>query len=353
MKFPGLDAVATAVMILDSESIVRYLNPSAENFFNSSVKRLMGQPISNAFINPKIINEVICLASKNKCSYKALDSTENILSSNRQQAWAAEFSSTATPSDLAGSNGFLLEFNILNRQLQQLQRDEQLFAQNQSNHELLRNLAHEIKNPLGGLKGAAQLLQTETNNKVSKKYTEIIITEAERLQTLLDRLLVPTGMADKSYFTVHEVIRHVADLILAESSNEITIQEKFDVSLPEIRADKEQIIQAILNILKNAVQALKNKGQIILETRVTRQATILKKLYPLAVEINIYDNGPGVPEEIQGKIFSPLISRREGGNGLGLFIAQKLINENNGKIEVTSKPGDTCFSIFLPLTQEV
>ena len=350
MKFSGLDAAATAMMVLDSSRIIRYANPSAENFFNTSTKNLLDKVIDCIFISPNIINEIISLASENDCTFKSLDQTSNILSLKLDDNEVLDFSTMASPTNILGTPGFLLEFNSVNRQLQKIQREEQMLNQARGNHELIRNLAHEIKNPLGGLRGAAQLLASDNRNRDTKKFTDIIISEADRLHKLLDRLLIPAKLPTIQQFNVHEAIRQVTDLTQAEFPKTIEYKENFDVSLPNVIADKEQIIQAILNVVRNASQAIKDTGKITISTEVIRQVTLLKKLHPLAVKISVRDNGPGIPEEIKGKIFSPLISGRKNGSGLGLFLAQKLINQNQGTVVMQSKPGDTVFSIVLPIT---
>ncbi|MAW34241.1 MAG: PAS domain-containing sensor histidine kinase [Proteobacteria bacterium] len=371
MKFPGLDAAATAIIIVDSNRIIRYVNASAENLFNTGSKILLEKPIDSIFINAGVANEIISLASQNDCTFKAIDKTSNIFARPENDNETLDLSSTATPTNLLGPSGFLLEFNTINSQLQKAQQEELMINQNQRNHELIRNLAHEIKNPLGGLRGAAQLLASDTNNKKHQQFTDIIISEADRLQKLLDRLLIPVKIPSIKEFNIHEVVRHVISLVKAEYPEKITFHEEFDVSLPHLKGDREQLLQAILNIVRNASQAVTNTrnleistatsqmlnvptttvnfGEITISTGIKRQATVLKKIYPLAIDLKIQDNGPGVPEDIKNKIFFPLISGRKGGTGLGLFLAQKLINENLGTINMQSSPGNTVFSILLPV----
>jgi len=371
MKFPGLDAAATAMIIVDFDRIIRYVNASAENLFNTGSKILLEKPVDSIFINAGVVNEIISLASQNDCTFKAIDKTNNIFANPENDNEPLDLSSTATPTNLLGRSGFLLEFHTINSQVQKAQQEELMINQNQRNHELIRNLAHEIKNPLGGLRGAAQLLASDTNNKKHQQFTDIIISEADRLQKLLDRLLIPVKIPSIKEFNIHEVVRHVISLVKAEYPEKITFREEFDVSLPHLKGDREQLLQAILNIVRNASQAvintknlelsnatsqmlnvpttLVNLGEITISTGIKRQATVLKKIYPLAIDLKIQDNGPGVPEDIKNKIFFPLISGRKGGTGLGLFLAQKLINENSGTINMQSSPGNTVFSILLPV----
>jgi two-component system nitrogen regulation sensor histidine kinase GlnL len=215
----------------------------------------------------------------------------------------------------------------------------------------LRNLAHEIKNPLGGLRGAAQLLEHELPRAGLREYTQVIIQEADRLQKLMDRLLTPGHLPHLRTTNIHEVLERVRSLTLAETPQGIVIRRDYDTSLPDLVADPEQLIQAVLNIVRNAVQSMQGKGEIILRTRIARQVTLAKKRYRQAIQVQIIDNGPGIPEAIREKIFYPLVSGREGGSGMGLTLAQTLINQHQGTIECDSRPGHTCFTLLLPITE--
>jgi two-component system nitrogen regulation sensor histidine kinase GlnL len=235
-------------------------------------------------------------------------------------------------------------------------REERMLIQQQANAELLRNLAHEIRNPLGGLRGAAQLLEHELPQVSLREYTQVIIKEADRLQTLMDRLLVPHRVPKYEPTNIHEVLERVRSLLLAESPKGIIVRRDYDISLPELIGDKEKLIQAVLNITRNAVQAMQSYAQeagvpseIILKTRAERQVTLARKRYRVAIKLQIIDNGPGIPSEIRDRIFFPLVSDREGGSGLGLTLAQTFITQHHGMIECESNPGRTCFTILLPI----
>jgi two-component system nitrogen regulation sensor histidine kinase GlnL len=234
-------------------------------------------------------------------------------------------------------------------------REERALDQAQANKELIRNLAHEIKNPLGGIRGAAQLLQMELQSKELTEYTQVIVQEADRLQALVDRLLAPHRKPHVvGDVNIHEVCERVRALILAEFPRGLAVQRDYDTSIPEFRGDREQLIQAVLNIAHNAAQALTQRiaegdACIVLRTRVTRQVTIGKTRYRLALELHIEDNGPGVPESIRDRIFYPLVSGREGGSGLGLTLAQTFVQQHQGTIECDSAPGQTIFKILIPL----
>ena len=230
-----------------------------------------------------------------------------------------------------------------------------MIDQAQANKELIRNLAHEIKNPLGGIRGAAQLLQMEVAGRDLVEYTQVIVHEADRLQLLVDRLLAPHRRPRVvGEVNIHEVCERVRTLILAEFPRGLKVVRDYDISIPDIRGDREQLIQAVLNIVHNAAHALSEKiavgdAQIVLKTRIFRQATFGKNRHRLALELHVVDNGPGVPEEIKDRLFFPLVSGRDGGSGLGLNLAQTFIQQHHGLIECDSEPGRTDFKIVIPL----
>ena len=250
-----------------------------------------------------------------------------------------------------------MELRPIEQQLR-IEREEQQLNQHLANRELIRNLAHEIKNPLGGLRGSAQLLERELDRPELREYTQVIIKEADRLQSLMDRMLTPHRPPHIGPLNIHEVCERVRSLILAEFPNGIRIRRNYDTSLPEIQADREQLIQVILNIARNAAQAiaaqpgtwpqLSGSGVIEIRTRVVRQVTLARKRYRLALELQVIDDGPGIPPEIRDRVFYPLVSGREGGTGLGLTLAQTFVQHHHGVIEVESQPGRTCFRIVLP-----
>jgi nitrogen-specific signal transduction histidine kinase len=242
----------------------------------------------------------------------------------------------------------LLEFRPIEQQLK-IAREERLLDQSQANRELIRNLAHEIKNPLGGIRGAAQLLDRELDRPNLHEYTQVIMKEADRLQSLMDRLLTPHRLPRPALLNIHEVLERVRSLILAEYPQGVTIQRDYDTSLPLLQGDKEQLIQVVLNIMRNAAQAMSGNGQITLKTRVARQATLARRRYKHALELQISDTGPGIAEELRERIFYPLVSGREGGSGLGLTLAQTFVTQHHGAITFESQPGNTTFTLLLPI----
>jgi two-component system, NtrC family, nitrogen regulation sensor histidine kinase GlnL len=254
---------------------------------------------------------------------------------------------TVTPLSAPGV-AILLEFRPINQQLK-IAREERILDEQKLSRELIRNLAHEIRNPLGGIRGAAQLLERELERPELCEYTQVITHEADRLQSLMNRLLTPSRLPVSLPVNIHEVLERVRSLILAEYPNGITITREYDTSLPEIAGDAEQLIQAVLNVVRNAAQALKGNGEICLNTSIGRQVTLARKRYRLALQVRIIDDGPGIAPELQHKIFYPLVSGREDGSGLGLTLAQDYISQHRGIIEFDSVPGRTCFSLILPL----
>jgi two-component system nitrogen regulation sensor histidine kinase GlnL len=230
-----------------------------------------------------------------------------------------------------------------------LARDENMLDRQAANRAVMRGLAHEIKNPLGGLRGAAQLLERELPDKSLKEYTRIIIHEADRLRNLVDRMMGPHQPLKKKPVNLHEILEHVRKLMLVEVPVGLTLERQYDPSLPEFKGEPEQLIQAVLNIVRNSAEAIEYKGVIHLRTRIERSFTIGQKRHRLVLRTDIEDNGPGIPEEIREHIFYPMVTAKPGGTGLGLSIAQDIVTKHGGLIECDSRPGLTVFSIYLPL----
>ncbi|MDT3670909.1 MAG: nitrogen regulation protein NR(II) [Aromatoleum sp.] len=339
--FSALDLLSSAVVLVDDRLVIRYLNAGAENLFAVSQRRLLGMPLSTLLGEPPGLAAALDNALRQNWSYTGQD-----LKIARQNGDPLHLDCTVSPADAAGVR-LLLEFRPIDAQLR-VAREEQLLQQQQANRELIRNLAHEIKNPLGGIRGSAQLLERELADPQLREYTEVIIAEADRLQDLMNRLLTSHCMMRPGQLNIHDVLERVRRLILAEFPD-LEIRRDYDTSLPEFTADREQLIQAILNIVRNAAQAMQGQGEIRLRTRAARQVTLAKRRFKLALELQVIDNGPGIPEEIRDKIFYPLVSGREGGSGLGLSLAQSFVEQHQGMIEVDSRPGHTCFSILLPI----
>jgi len=339
VSFSGLELLATAVVALDERFVVRYANPAAESLLATGAKSLIGQPFLQLFSERHELARSLSEARATHWDYAAQNVTYTRLGRE-----PLPLSCIVTRIDGSGL-ALLAELRPIEQQLR-LAREERIVAGEQANRELIRNLAHEIKNPLGGLRGSAQLLERELERPELREYTQVIIKEADRLQTLMDRMLTPHRAPRIEPLGVHEVLERVRSLVKAEFG--VVIERDYDPSLPDLVGDREQLIQAVLNIARNSAQA--GSSSIVFRTRAIRQATILRHRHRLALELQVIDDGPGVPEEIQDRIFNPLVSGREGGTGLGLSLAQTFVQYHQGVIEFESRPGRTIFRILLPLT---
>jgi two-component system nitrogen regulation sensor histidine kinase GlnL len=237
--------------------------------------------------------------------------------------------------------------------MKRISQEDEIMVNHQTSKELVRGLAHEIKNPLGGVRGAAQLLAKELPNEELVEYTRIIIREADRLRDLVDRLLGPNHRLVLEQINIHEILEHVRNLISAEVDNKVNISRDYDPSLPTLPADRSQLIQAVLNIMRNALQAAAEPESchISLRTRSQRQFTIGGLRHRLVCRVDIIDNGPGVPQDMQQAIFMPMVTGRADGTGLGLSIAQSIVNRHGGLLECASEPGNTRFTLYLPREQ--
>lgn len=341
-SFTGFEHLATAVLLLDTRGQVVYANPAAEVLFAISGNQISGQTLSQIFPG----SEDLLFAVQNALTHNSPFREHELSLLTAHQA-CLSVTCTATPVDLDPIR-LVLEFQQMDQQLR-IAREERMLVQQQANAELLRNLAHEIRNPLGGLRGAAQLLEHELPQPGLREYTQVIIKEADRLQSLMDRLLVPHRVPKYEPTNIHEVLERVRSLLLAESPVGVKIRRDYDISLPELIGDQEKLIQTVLNIARNAVQAMQGSGEIIFKTRAERQATLARRRYRVAIKLQIIDNGPGIPPEISDRIFYPLVTGRPEGSGLGLTLAQTFITQHHGMIECESQPGHTCFTILLPI----
>lgn len=346
----GLDLLSTAVVVIDDVHRVAYMNPSAENLFEISHSGLAALTLERLVGENVVLGAAIRRARVNHAAY-----TENELEVSAGKL-RLNLACTVCPAELpGGAQAMLLEFRQIDRQLR-IEREARLIEQSQAHRELIRNLAHEIKNPLGGIRGAAQLLDRELERPALHEYTQVIIKESDRLQALMDRLLTPHRLPMPGPVNIHEVLERVRSVLHAEFP-EIAVRRDYDTSLPMLTGDREQLIQVVLNVVRNAAQALSGAslahGEIRLRTRIARQVTLARRSYRHAVHIEICDNGPGIPESMRERVFQPLISGREGGSGLGLTIAHNFITQHRGTITFESVPGKTCFTLLLPVQDEV
>ena len=346
-RFQSFDLLATLVAVVRSDGAVLFANSALEDALGSSRRTIEGSILPDSFTEPQALHRALQGAGGNQ--FAAL----------RYDAWLKRLNHEPFPVHVIVTQTevpeeIVVELLPLEQQARQ-EREERMVDQAQANKELIRNLAHEIKNPLGGIRGAAQLLEMEVESRDLKEYTQVIIHEADRLQTLVDRLLAPHRRPHVvGDVNIHEVCERVRALIVAEFPKGLKVLRDYDTSIPEFRGDREQLIQTVLNVAHNACQALAERiarGDACLSfrTRIARQVTFGKQRYKLALELHVVDNGPGIPDSIKDRIFYPLVSGREGGSGLGLTLAQTFVQQHHGLIEVESVPGRTDFKILIPL----
>ena len=345
-----LDNLTTAILLLNADLRLEYMNPAAEMLLAISGQRSHGQFISELFTE-----SAEALNSLRQAVEQAHPFTkrEAQLTSLTGQSLMVDYAVTPIPNQ--GQTVLLLEVHPRDRLLRITKEEAQLSKQ-ETTKMLVRGLAHEIKNPLGGIRGAAQLLARELPEEELRDYTNVIIEEADRLRNLVDRMLGSNKLPSLAMTNIHEVLERVCSLVEAESQGCITLARDYDPSLPDVLIDREQMIQAVLNIVRNAMQAISSQnelrlGRITLRSRAMRQFTIGHTRHRLVARVELIDNGPGIPAELQDTLFYPMVSGRPDGTGLGLAITQNIISQHQGLIECDSHPGHTTFSIFLPLEQ--
>ena len=375
-RYDSFDMLATMVAVVQADGSLSFVNDMFENVAGLSRRTLMRSNLFDWFVDQPRLRDTLRAVATNEVATARFDGVMKRapLAANDHLPVHVIVSQIDH-----GGDRVLVEMLEIEQQTRQ-DREERVSGQVQANKELIRNLAHEIKNPLGGIRGAAQLLEMEIghpqgrpqddqpplgaaavvgagalNRRELTEYTQVIIREADRLQALVDRLLAPHRLPHVvSDVNIHEVCERVRSLILAEFPRGLAVVRDYDVSIPDFRGDREQLIQAVLNIAHNAAQVLGERiadgdARLILRTRVSRQTTIGKQRFRLALELHIEDNGPGVPEDIRERIFYPLVSGREGGSGLGLTLAQTFVQQHQGTINCDSEPGRTVFRIVIPL----
>jgi two-component system nitrogen regulation sensor histidine kinase GlnL len=340
----SLDLLATAVVILDQELRVVHINQPAEVLFGASSRLLEGSYLLEVLDVAEEVEEMLGQASSEMFESKRLQCDWQL-----PMRGLVELDSTVSVH--LEEEGVLLSLEL--REIAQQRKADREVHQadlTHANKELLRNLAHEIKNPLGGVRGAAQLLDRELPSDELREYTQVIIKEADRLQGLVDQMLAPhRRLRVMESVNIHEVCERVRSLMLAEFPAGLAIKRDYDISIPDVRGDREQLIQVVLNVVRNAAEALAGRGEIVLCSRIARQVTISKKRCRLAMDLHVIDNGPGIPEELRERVFYPLVSGRPQGHGLGLTLAQSYVHQHGGLIDVESRPGCTDFLIRIPI----
>ena len=346
-RFHSLDLLSTLIAVLRTDGSVQFANAALENTLGLSRRTLEGADFCAFFTDPALLQTALSGAKVQDFAALRFEASLRRLTQDPVPVHV-----NVAASERLGE--MLVELWPLEQQARQ-DREERLREQALANKELIRNLAHEIKNPLGGIRGAAQLLEMDLESRELKEYTQVIIHEADRLQSLVDRLLAPHRHPHLvGDVNIHEVCERVRSLVLVEYPQGLKVVRDYDTSIPEFRGDRAQLIQALLNVVQNAAQAMTERiaqgdAVITLRTRVARQVTFGRQRYRLALELHVIDNGPGVPDAIKERIFYPLVSGRDGGSGLGLTLAQTFVQRHHGLIECDSVAGRTDFRILIPL----
>jgi two-component system nitrogen regulation sensor histidine kinase GlnL len=349
--FEAYDLLGTMVLLAEPDGRCLAVNSVLETTMGQSRRLLLRASALDWLVDPTPLRETLRAVSANEVATGRFDGHlwRATLDEPEPLPVHVIVSQTEEP-------GHVLVEMIELEQRSREGREERMRGQAFASRELVRNLAHEIKNPLGGIRGAAQLLAMDIEAPELAEFTQVIIREADRLQALVDRMLAPHRHARSvAAVNIHEVCEHVRALVLAEFPRGLAVVRDYDISIPEVRGDREQLIQAVLNLVRNAAEALAPRiaagdAQVTLRTRVARRLMVGRQFCRLALDLHVIDNGPGVPDELRDRIFYPLVSGREGGSGLGLTLAQTFVQQNNGVLEFESRPGHTDFRILLALS---
>lgn len=342
-----LESLSTAVVLVDESCRIEYLNQAAETILGASTLKAKGQDLSKVLSSDERDRNAILNAIQDRNPFVQ---REAVIYPEPEKKLVIDFS--LTPIAINDASKFVFEIQEINR-LIRISREEAILASHDKTRQVVRGLAHEVKNPLGGIGGAAQLLHAELQDPELKEYTQVITDEVGRLKGLVDRLLGPNQRMEMEPLNIHLVLDRVVALISAESSDNIELVTDYDPSLPDIQGDYDHLIQAMLNIAQNAIQALQESDTegptLRVRTRVQRRFTIGSNIHPLVAQISFQDNGPGIPADRIEEIFLPMITGRDQGTGLGLAIAQSIINNHQGLIQCTSEPGNTKFAVIIPI----
>lgn len=347
-----LDSLSTSVLIVDRTRSLLYLNVAAEALFGVSRNQVRGRPLAELLEDSAVLDSVIDRAATTSRPFSRRELALRPIYGDGELI----VDCTVAPYEESGAPGAVLIEISDATQHQRITRETALLTQIGGSRLMIRQLAHEIKNPLGGLRGAAQLLARQLDDASMREYTTVIISEADRLVTLVDTLLGPGHLPRKESINIHELLQHVGHLLAADAPPGVVIDRDYDPSLPPLHLDRNLIIQAMLNLGKNAMQALAHKvaenngrgGRLVLRTRALTNVNIGARRHRLVASVQFEDNGPGVPEHLRDTLFYPLVTGRADGTGLGLAVAQDLVSRHDGLIEFESRPGLTIFTILLP-----
>jgi two-component system nitrogen regulation sensor histidine kinase GlnL len=340
-----LNNLNISVLSLNHELSLLYINPSAESLLEVSGNRTLNHHISEFLLNSRELESVLYDSLQTGQIYTRRKVKLDLVTG---RSITCDYAVTPTSED--ENPCLLIELYPLDRYLR-IDRDESITSHQEVTRQMIRGLSHEIKNPLGGIKGSAQLLAKELANQELQQYTDIIVDETDRLTALVDRLLGPNSLPNPTLINIHEVLERVRKLIELESTPAIKIDRDYDPSIPDLIIDAELMVQVVLNVARNAMQAVAEVSSPSLQflSRIERQFTIGTRQHKLVIKLLIVDNGPGIPPALKDQLFYPMISGRSNGTGLGLSVAQSIIHQHQGLIQFESEPGHTVFSIIIPL----
>lgn len=339
-----LDSLTTSVLLVDFKQCVLHLNIAAETLLGVSRNQALGRPLVELLRGAETISEVIDRVIETARPYSQRELPLRVVGAEQEMI----VDCTVTLFEEPGALSALLVELADATQHQRISRENALLAQAGGSRLMIRQLAHEIKNPLGGLRGAAQLLERQLSDPALREYTSVIINEGDRLKNLVDALLGPGHAPRKQQLNIHELLQHIWQLLKLEAPSQVKVDRDYDPSLPPLKVDRDQIIQAMLNLGRNAMQAVGESGRIILRTRVLTHVYIGTRRHRLVASVQFEDNGPGVPDHLRDTLFYPLVTGRSNGTGLGLALAQELVSRHDGLVEFESRPGRTVFTILLP-----
>jgi len=341
-----IENIYTAILVFDGELRLTNINAAGENLLSLSQRKIQGQKVSAIFPGAGNFADTIARSLQSNQPYMewgmdlTLPNTRTVIVDCTMTPWAPEDECSEVIVEMVDAHSYA-----------RVLREESRGILHEAARKSLQGMAHEIKNPLGGLRGAAQLLEQELKGNELTEYTRIIINEADRLRNLVDRMMTPNGRKYPSDVNIHEVLEYVVSLVETEAPENLEFTRDYDPSLPLVHADREQLIQALLNIIRNAVQAGGDDGGVTLRSRIMRRTTIRQHYYRIAVMLEVIDDGPGVPDEIEDGVFYPMVTGRAEGTGLGLSIAQSLVQSHGGVIEYERIEDKTIFRILLPIQQ--
>ncbi len=346
---PGVitELLATAVVIVARPGLeIRYVNAAAEELLGVSRRRIQRLPLADVLPLDEDWTRRIATAGERAEGFTGREIAVGI---GAERRFVDIVANPSRQDD--GEEVLVIELTAIDRH-RRIAREEALRAQERANRLLLRGLAHEIRNPLAGLRGAAQLLEREIEAAHLRDHTRVIVHEADRLQALVERMIGPARPLQRTELNIHEVTERVASLLMAEAKAGVVIDTRYDPSIPTLAADQDRLIQALLNLGRNALQAVGEEGRVTLATRTLRQFTIGAVRHRLVAAVEVIDTGPGIADDAVESLFQPMVSGRADGSGLGLTIAQKLISQHGGLVECDSEPGNTVFRVVLPLADE-